>query len=93
MFTKNIDFVVLFVAYECAACYRVANTDTCKLHAPRGVYLKMGCSEKYVQKNGCSSMLTFPKAGKVDGAGQGVGISTTRPFFFYFFSLQSDCSG
>ena len=35
------------------ACYRVANTDMCKLHATRGVYVKMGYSEKYV-KMGCS---------------------------------------
>ena len=45
--------LILFGAYECVACYRVANTDMCKLHATRGVYVKMGYSEKYV-KMGCS---------------------------------------
>ena len=77
--------LILFGAYECVACYRVANTDMCKLHATRGVlYVKMGCYEKYV-KFGCSSMLIFPKAGKVHGAGQGGRDFYYKPFFSLFF--------
>ena len=92
--------LILFSAYECEACYRVANTDMCKLHATRGVYVKMGYSEKYVKmgcsekyvKIGCSSMLTFTKAGKVDGARQG-GRDFCQAIVFLTVSLQFDCSG
>ena len=91
--------LILFGAYECEACYRVANTDMCKLHATRGVYVKMGYSEKYVKvgcsekyvKIGWSSMLTFTKAGKVDGARQG-GRDFCQAIVFLTVSLQFDCS-
>ena len=38
-------------------------------------------------------MLTFPKAGKVDGAGQGGRDLYYKAIFFFILSLQSDCSG
>ena len=76
--------LILFGAYECVACYRVANTDMCKLHATRGVYVKMGCSEKYVKS------LTFPKAGKVDGAGQGGGDFYQAIFCLFSPIAQDD---
>ena len=40
---------------------------------------------KNMQKIGCSSMLTFPKEGKVDGAGQGGRDFYYKPFFSLFF--------